>query len=270
MVLHVARALDRVGVEVALELLEDLAVGLAHDVGEDVEPAAVGHAHHRLVHALVDGLVEDRVEDHDRRLRTFEAETLLPDVAGVEEALEDLGRVETVEDVALLLRVERGGDPLDVLLDPPLLVGVLDVHVLDAERPAVGVAEDVEDLVERRGLPAGEPVGDELARQVPDGEAVVERVELGVELGRLGVERVEVGDQVAPYPVHVDERLHVDLLRHLQPAPVVAEPRIGVPLPAHRLVGNGERLEDLVVEAVPTGETLATRSRGRAPTRRPG
>ena len=46
-VLHVARALGRLGVDVALELLEELVVGLADDVGEHVEPAAVGHAHHR-------------------------------------------------------------------------------------------------------------------------------------------------------------------------------------------------------------------------------
>ena len=48
-VLHVAGALDGVGVDVALELPEDLVVALAHDVGEHVEPAAVGHAEHHAV-----------------------------------------------------------------------------------------------------------------------------------------------------------------------------------------------------------------------------
>ena len=47
--------------------------------------------------------VEDGVEQHDGRLRALEAEALLPDVAGVQEALEHLGGVEPVEDVALLL-----------------------------------------------------------------------------------------------------------------------------------------------------------------------
>ena len=50
-VLHVAGALHRAGVDVALELLEDLVVALADDVGEHVEPAAVGHAEHRRVDA---------------------------------------------------------------------------------------------------------------------------------------------------------------------------------------------------------------------------
>ena len=43
-VLHVPRSLDGVGIEVTLELPEDLAVGLAHDVGQDVQPAPVRHA----------------------------------------------------------------------------------------------------------------------------------------------------------------------------------------------------------------------------------
>ena len=34
---------------------------------------------------------------------------------------------------------------LDLALDPRALVGVLDVHVLDADRAAVRVAEDAED-----------------------------------------------------------------------------------------------------------------------------
>ena len=94
---------------------------------------------------------------HDGRLRPFEAEALLPHVAGVEEALERLRRVQPVEDVALLARVEGGGQALGVLLDPPLLLRVLDVHVLDAERAAVGVAQDVERLAQGRGSRPARP-----------------------------------------------------------------------------------------------------------------
>ena len=102
-VLDVTAALDALGVEVALELREDVAVGLAHHVGEHVEATAVRHADHRLAHALVRRDVEDRLQRHDRRFATLEAEALLTDVARVQEALEDLGFVERVEDVVLLL-----------------------------------------------------------------------------------------------------------------------------------------------------------------------
>ena len=47
---------------------------------------------------------EQGVEDDDGRLGALEAEPLLAHVAGVEEALEHLGRVQAVQDVALLVR----------------------------------------------------------------------------------------------------------------------------------------------------------------------
>ena len=91
-------------------------------------------------------VVEDGVDQRDGRLPALQPEALLADVLGVEELLEGLGRVEPVQDPPLLLGRQLGGDPFDVLLDPALLVGFLDVHVLDPDRPAVGVAEDAEDV----------------------------------------------------------------------------------------------------------------------------
>ena len=250
-VLHVTGALHRLGIEVALELLEDLAVGLAHDVGQHVEAAAVGHAHHDLGHPRTRGGIEQRVQQDDGRLRAFETEALLSDVARVEEALEDLGRVEPAEDVPLLLDVERRRLAFDVLLDPALLLGILNVHVLDGERPAVGIAQHVEDLVERGDIVPGQAVGHELARQVPDGEPVGQRVELGVDVRRLRVQRVEVGDEVAAHPVHVDERLHMHLLHEaLVLSFVAAGAGIAVDLPADGLVRHAHRLEQRVVEPV--------------------
>src|SRR5215218_5023932 len=43
-VLDIAGALNRTGVQIALELAEDLLIGLADNVGQHVEPAAVWHA----------------------------------------------------------------------------------------------------------------------------------------------------------------------------------------------------------------------------------
>ena len=152
---------------------------------------------------------------------------------------------------------ELGRDAFDVLLDPPLLLGILDVHVLDAQRPAVGVAQDVEDLVQGGHVLAGQPVGHELPGQVPDGQPVVERVELGVELGRLGVQRIEVGDEVAADPVHVDEGLDVHLLDQPEVAPAPSSSgALTSRLPADRLVGDVHGLEDLVVEAVAAHQAL--------------
>ena len=109
-VLHVARALHRVGVDLALELLEDLVVALADDVREHVEAAAVGHADDRAVELGVGGRLEDGVEDRDGRLGALEPEPLLADVLRGEELLERLGRVEPLEDVALVVEVGSSGD----------------------------------------------------------------------------------------------------------------------------------------------------------------
>ena len=93
-VLHVAGAVRLAGVEVALELAEDLADRLADDVGQHVEPAAVRHADDDLVELVLGGLVQHGVQQRDDGLAALQREPLLPDVLGLQERLERLGRVE--------------------------------------------------------------------------------------------------------------------------------------------------------------------------------
>ena len=103
-------------------------------------------------------------------------------------------------------------DPLDLGLDPALLVGVLDVHVLDADRAAVRVAQHAEEVTEVHALLARHAAGQELAVEVPDRQPVGGRVEL-VRHGRLfPVQRVEVGDAVTAGAVGADQRRDLHLL----------------------------------------------------------
>ena len=62
--------------------------------------------------------------------------------------LEGLGGVELGQDMAVLFRLEIGRHALDVLLDPALLRRLHDVHVLDADRPAICVPQDRKDVAE--------------------------------------------------------------------------------------------------------------------------
>ena len=95
-------------VDVALELGEDRLVALAHDVGQHVEPAAVGHAERRRASRPASAaLGEDLVEDRDRRLGALDAEPLRADVLRGEELLERLGGVQALEDAVLLLLGRR-------------------------------------------------------------------------------------------------------------------------------------------------------------------
>ena len=138
-------------------------------------------------------------------------------------------------------------DVLHALLDPRLLLRLLDVHVFGRERSAVGIAKHAEDVGEPHGLPAGEVAGDELPVEVPDREPVRMRIELCLDRSRLGGERVEVGDEMPPHPICVDELQHArvlfDALERLRR-------RVLVGVPTGRLVGHPHGLEHLVVEPV--------------------
>ncbi len=68
MILHVAVAGDGVRDVVFRELLEEDVEGLAQDVGEDGEAAAVGHAHDDLLHADVGAVLDGGVERGDHGL----------------------------------------------------------------------------------------------------------------------------------------------------------------------------------------------------------
>ena len=211
-VLHVAAALHALGVQVAFELREDVAVGLAHHVGQHVQAPAMGHGDHGLPRALIRGDVENCAQRHDRRLGAFQAEPLLTHVARVQEALEDFRLAESLEDSVLLFERHRQIDALDALLDPALLHGVHDVAVLDANRATVRVAQDRQDLLEGGLASPGEPAHDEGPLQVPDRQSVRRQVELGMQRGCIAVQRIKVGVQVPSNPVHVDELLDTDLL----------------------------------------------------------
>ena len=103
-ILDVARALDVVGRgRAALELMEDDVVRLAHDLGQHVEPAAMGHAEHDLLHAELAAALDDLLQRRDQRLAAVEAEALGAGVLDVEELLEALGLDELVEDRLLAL-----------------------------------------------------------------------------------------------------------------------------------------------------------------------
>ena len=196
---------------------------------------------------------EECVEDGDRALGALEPETLRADVLRGQELLEGLRSVEAAEQEAHVLVRELDLDALDPLLDPALLLGVLDVHVLDADGPAVGVAQHVEQVAELHALPPGHAARRELPVEVPDGEPVGGGVELVVHLRLFPGQRVEVGDEVAAHPVDPHERGDLHLLAEELLLPV---DRADVAAPVDLLVGHTERPEHVVVEAVLADEAL--------------
>src|SRR5438874_2102471 len=142
---------------------------------------------------------------------------------------------------------------LDAVLDPLALLGVLDVHVFDADGAAVGVAQDAEHLPQLHErlaatllLPDGltESARRELAVEVPQRQAMAYDVEIRM-TAQLELERVGVRHEMTADAISVDQLEQAGRLADLF---VVADRDVGDP--PDRFVGDAQRAEDLVVEAV--------------------
>src|SRR5690242_19634157 len=138
------------------------------------------HAERDLLHAERAAALDDLLERRDHRLPAVEAEALGAGESEVAEFLEAFRPDQIVEDRALALAGE--GDllvgSLDALLDPGFLDRVGDVHELDAERLAVGAAQDGDDLAQRAELETQHVVEEDWAVEIGVAEAVGARVEL--------------------------------------------------------------------------------------------
>ena len=219
-VLHVAGAFDLVGRRrAAFELVEDRAVRLRHHLRQHVESAAVRHADHDLFDAERAAALDDLLQRRDHRLAAVEAEPLGAGEFQVAELLEALGFDQLVKDRALALagEVDLLVAAFDALLHPGFLRRIGDVHELDAERLAVGAAQDRDNLADGGELQPQHLVEEDLAVEVCIGEAVGARIELLLVLLRLDLERIELGMEMATHPVGADQHQRVNgIARRLQ------------------------------------------------------
>src|ERR1044072_8689082 len=169
------------------------------------------HAEPHLLHALIAAALDDLLECRDQRLAAVEAEAFGAGELGVAELLEALGLDQLVEDGALALAGESDllVGAFDALLDPAFLVGVRDVHELDAERFAVGALTDRDDLAQRGEFEPQHVIEENLAVVVVFDEPIGARIELLVVLARLKAERIELGVEVATDAVGRSEERRV-------------------------------------------------------------
>ena len=99
MVFDVARAVDLVaGPIAALELEEDRAQRLVHEIRKYVKSAAVCHAHYDLLDFVLGCAHVDLLERDHGRLAAVEAEAFGADVFLVQELFEAFGGGEALED----------------------------------------------------------------------------------------------------------------------------------------------------------------------------
>ena len=142
---------DRLERRGALELGEDRVVRTAEVVREDVQATSVGHPDHDLARAAGGRELDQLVEHRDRHVETLDRELLLPEVGLVHEALERVDLGESSEQRLLLFGRERRAElaRLDRLAQPQPLAMRGDVLDLVRDRPAVGLAQVRERILER-------------------------------------------------------------------------------------------------------------------------
>ena len=255
-VLHVAGR--KVFLGGVVELREQVLGHLAEGVHEHVQAAAVGHADHDFLDAMGARALDDLVHRGDEALAALEREALLADVLGVEIALQALAGRQAVEDVLLLVSGEAGlaAHALQPFLPPALFHRLGDVHDLGADRPAVGLAQSLQDLPQGHVLGLAEVRVRRTERDVHVGLGQV--VERGLQLGDLGalgaLEGVQVGPAGAERTVGGDERLHVQLLA--RDGEVVAG---GLDDEAAGLGALRERFDDRCVRDIPRLGTIDRR-----------
>ncbi|MNX11170.1 hypothetical protein D3C86_409270 [compost metagenome] len=249
-VLHVAVG-QAFGV-LAFELGEQVAGHLAHDVHEQVQAAAVGHADHDFLDAVFTGVVHHFVHRGDEAFAAFQREALLADVLGVQEALEPFGLGQLLQDMALFRgrvgRRAQGG--FQAFLDPALGGGVGDMREFGTDAAAVGVAQRLQDVAQRHGAGGREVgVGGRVGLvQIGFGQAIEGGIEFRNRGTFLALERIQVGPARAQRAVGGNQRLH----RHL----LAGDAQVGFGRALHEGIGLGalgKRFDDGSVGLVASG-----------------
>ena len=155
----------RVGV---FELAKDHLRALAQDVAQYVESPTMGHAENDLDHSLAASFLDRQIEQRDEALGALQGEALGAQVLLLDEGLEHRGVGQPGENTELVVAVQGGAvlAELDPLLEPAAQLQVVDVHVLDADPAAVGVAHAVVDLLHRLHVRARDVLGRHRLEQI--------------------------------------------------------------------------------------------------------
>ena len=90
-IFHVAVAGHEVGNVVRRKFGEDDLERFLEEICQDIEPAAMGHAHANFFDAMLRAALQNAVENYNERFRALKRKPLLADITRVEKCLERLG-----------------------------------------------------------------------------------------------------------------------------------------------------------------------------------
>src|SRR5215468_3799375 len=173
----------------------------------------MGHGDDDLLDFLLGGLVDGKVQQRDQTFPPFQGERLGSEIFPAEKFLEDDRIREPGEDPDLFLaaKVETILCSLHALLQPVPHGQLVNVHELDADGPAIGVAEPLEDFPQRYRAIA-ESVAGKPAIHLRLIESIKFRFELGDARTRH-LQWIDGSDHMAPDAVVTDKLVHPILHR---------------------------------------------------------
>ena len=185
-----------------VKLCEQVFGHFAQGVHQHVQTATVCHADHYFLHAFFTSQLNQFVHRSDEALATFQGETLLAHIFGVQVALQALGCGQSVQNVFFLFGAELGlaTHALQFLLPPTLFALVRGVHVLHTQGAAISLAQRIEQLTQTQRFAAKEGVGNiEYGFLV----GIVKAIEAGLQLRNIGALSALEGVNIGPAVTHV-------------------------------------------------------------------
>ncbi len=174
----------------------------------------MGHADHDLPHTLGTSQLDDLVHHRNQAFAAFQREALLADVAGMQVTLQPFGGHQPAQQFPTLpgIEIEPGALPLQPLLNPAFLGGVVDVHVFGTDGADVDIADQVENLAQRPLRGRHQRAGIEQRVHIGLAQTVVAGIQLRHRRPVAQAQRVEIGGFVATSAIGVDDAQHRSLL----------------------------------------------------------
>lgn len=106
------------------------------------------HADGNFIESSIGCRLQNLIQGGNQRFAAFQREALLTHKLCLKEGFKRFGLVELSKNSQLLFARWFGVGHLQVILEPFALIRILDVHVFDAHRSAVGVAQNSKHVAE--------------------------------------------------------------------------------------------------------------------------
>ncbi len=180
----------------AFEFGKQLLRCLAEDINQHIEAATVCHADHDFLYAFFTGALDGFIHWCNEALAALQRKPLLADIFGMEIALQTFGCGQAIENMLFLFgwktrcRTRR----FESFLYPPLFARIADVHELDTDWAAIGIAQSIEQVAQRCRFGTEIGITDiEHDVHIGIGKAVKTRLQFRDIRTFLALQRIEIG-----------------------------------------------------------------------------